>query len=415
MLAVTGKHVNLTTTSLPSTNTRRIGTTVKELNTEGNVEETTLMPTDTTPSDMQQHSACNSTFNCSSDPVTSMKDSVPEEKLLSLETYLAFQKYNDPVNVFLFMLALVLNGCNIVVFISQGRNSTNFYLIAISVMDILYVTCVMVKTVYYMTSSDFTTLFFSTYIIYIELYFKPVFQRTVFFLVFLVSVERLLVVVFPLKAKTFVFMRRPKSIIMMAFLIPSIYYIFSPFRYKIEATTDQTTNATVYPVVATHHDQAFLRAMSTAGNFIFVYALLLGGLLLNLLVVCALKRHSKKRQQLKTTKDTEKTARQERQTTVTIVTSCSVFLFLAFPHATNALVFSIIPGTYGPYGRYQYLFNILQDLGSTLTNLGLSTDFLAYIWLSTSFRTTFFRIVRIRQATTPTRYTDQNTGHTRTS
>ncbi|XP_046548611.1 probable G-protein coupled receptor B0563.6 [Haliotis rubra] len=410
MQAVNVNPVNVTTTSFPFNNTTRTDTTLKELSTEGNVEETTRVPTGTKSSD----GACNITFNCSSELVTSVKNNIPAQTSISRETYLAILKHNNPINVFLFMLAFVLNGFNIVVFISQDQNSTNFYLIAISVMDILYSTCVVGKTLYHMLSDDVFTWFYNTYIIYIELYFRPVFQRTIFFLVFLVSIERLLVVVFPLKAKTFVFMRRPKSIIMMAFLIPSVYYVFSPFRYKlIEITTDQ--NTTKYTLTYKHPDQTFLRGMSTTDNFLFVYALLLGGLFLNLLVVCALKRYSKKRQQWKTTIDTDKTARQERQTTVTIITSSLVFLFLALPHATNAMAFSLFPSIYGPYTRYHYLFSVLQALCSTLTNLSLCTDFLAYIWLSTSFRTTFFRILRIRQTSTPTRYTDENTDHTHTS
>ncbi|XP_048252701.1 putative G-protein coupled receptor F59B2.13 [Haliotis rufescens] len=382
----------------------------------GHVDSTTLVPTDTASSD----GACNSTFNCSSDhvDVTTVKDDPPVQWLISPEKAYAVIAYIKPMNIVLYMLALILNSLNISVFMSQDHSSTNCYLIAISAGDILYAACLSVGDTYITITANYQSLFHNTWVNYVGLYVEPVLQRIINCLVFLVSIERLIVVVYPLKAKEFVLMRRPKSIIMMAVLTTALFHIFSPLRYTVTATTDPTTNATVFSMVPSQlflQNQAILRGMSTASKVLFVYTFLIGGLILNVLVVCALKHHSKKRRQMATTTDTDKAAKRERQTTITIVTSSFVFLFLALPISTNSIVFNLFPDVYGPNTPNYYVFLMVQNLSSILSSLSLSTDFVAYFFLSTSFRTTFYRIVHIKQAGSPSKCTDQMTDHTNTA
>ncbi|XP_067684524.1 proteinase-activated receptor 1-like [Haliotis asinina] len=356
-----------------------------------------MLPIQTTSSDV----ACNGTFNCSSGHLDekAVKNDPRVKWILSRETYFTIEKYIKVSTLILSVIALILNSLNISVFVSQDRNSTKYYLMAISIVDIIYAAVECFESIYIMVMAN-ESLFSYGFRLYTSLYLKPVLLRSINCLIVLVSIERLLVVVYPLKAKDFIFMRRPKSIMVMVILAVLLFHIFSPLRFTITSTTDPTQNLTSLTVGYSQlfrQNPALMRGMSTASKVIFVYTLLIGGLILNLLVVCVLKRHSKKRQEMKTTTDADKAARRERQTTITIVTSSSVYLFLSLPLATTSILNNMIPDVFGRNKPAYYVYLLMEKLGSALMDLSMSTDFVSYLFLSTSFRTSLFSILHIKR------------------
>lgn len=86
--------------------------------------------------------------------------------------------------------------------------------------------------------------------------------------------------------------------------------------------------------------------------------------------------------------------RRDRQMTITILVSTSLFILLCLPTATNSAVYNVLTESYGPFSLHRYLFYFLQDFGGVCFVLAFSVDFFTFFALSSTYRIAFFQILR---------------------
>lgn len=85
---------------------------------------------------------------------------------------------------------------------------------------------------------------------------------------------------------------------------------------------------------------------------------------------------------------------QERQTSTTILVSTFAFVLLSLPLNTNSLVSKIIPEVYGYNTRERDTYLFFQSLGVSCFIFSFSTDFIAYVILSSVYRSTLLKLLK---------------------
>ncbi len=323
------------------------------------------------------------------------------------------------VKIIVDCVGLVANSLNVAVFHAQGHSYINCYLMSISICGAIASLVYMISDLYIqiLGTAAFSTAFFIQFsYLSVNIYLSPVLHRTLNMLVLFVSIARLLIVLFPLKAKEFVYMRFPRTIIVCTVLVIAAYHSFSPLRYvMVEKTAgNQTYNGFVMSSLF-KENEVTLRTLAAVSNALFVYLPLGAGLVVNIVVVVALKRHSLKRREMSSNTESAAIARSERNTTITVVTSSFVFLFLSLPRSSLSILFNDRPDLFGRGKPYEYLSTILGDAVYTLITISLSSDFFTFVSLSTSFRKTFFRLLHIRQTAQTSGQTHQSKRRTEMS
>nr|KAG5713063.1 hypothetical protein BaRGS_021857 [Batillaria attramentaria] len=141
-------------------------------------------------------------------------------------------------------------------------------------------------------------------------------------------------------------------------------------------------------------NMAALDKWALVNKVIFVYVVLLLGLVVNVMLVVALHRHRRSRQEMMTSDDTNIRKRQEREITITILVSSLVFTTLGLPIASNSLAGQVLPpGSYGFFSARCHTFLFVQLVGSTLFALSFSTDFCTFVIFSSAYRVTLRRVL----------------------
>ncbi|XP_046584363.1 uncharacterized protein LOC124291420 [Haliotis rubra] len=318
--------------------------------------------------------------------------SIISQGQLSKEQYEVGAKVSLYLFYPLFISAILVNTFNLLVYTDPAmRSPTSTYLIALATDELLFALLTSVRHILRQAyGSDAVKR--QDYL-YFAMYGSSVCSATLRVLMYcltvLVSTERFLAVAFPLKYRNFRLIKSP-----IIFIISVTIFCFScqlPGALKFDIVPKpNSTDFSLVPSTMYINNKDFLNGLSIANNILFTYPVLVCGLIMNLCVLLALRKHRKNRAKMNTTVDEEKTAKRERQTTITILTSTFLFTVLAIPLATDVLVQSFV-AEYALYRKEHYVNMLMKDVNGLLIMFSLSTDFVFYIALSKAYRRTFFR------------------------
>ncbi|XP_048252674.1 FMRFamide receptor-like [Haliotis rufescens] len=316
--------------------------------------------------------------------------SVTETTYNSFNTVLQIIQF--PLNV----IALAINLCNVVVF-SQRRmkSATSTILLALCISEFLHLTTIIfASTMKFIYGGEVVSIrFYLIYGLYVNLYATVSLRRVGFCYNCLVSAERFIAVTFPLQAKSMRLVKNPGVVCALIMVASFVGHIFSPMKYIVisYSASDNTTAYRLDSSLMYVKDKVHFANCSLASQFIFVYFMLFGCLVFNLLIVISIQRHSKGRQSMKTSQSTGDAKKREMQTTITIMVSTVVVVILALPANTNAFI-SNFNDDYGINVRQHFLFLLVARVGIFCELVSYFTNFFFYIALSASFRETFIRV-----------------------
>ncbi|XP_046584364.1 uncharacterized protein LOC124291421 [Haliotis rubra] len=292
----------------------------------------------------------------------------------------------------LFFSAGLLNTFNLLVYTDPAmRSPTSTYLIALATDELLFA---LLSSARHILRQIYGTdavkkqayLYFA---MYGSNFCLATLRVLMYCLTVLVSTERFLAVAFPLKCRNFRLIKSPIIFIISVTIVCFSCHLPGAFKYDI-VPKPNSTDYTITPSAMYINNRDFLLGLGMANKVLYTYIVLVCGLIMNLCVLLALRMHSKNRAKMNTTVDAEKTAKRERQTTITILTSTFLFTVLAIPLATDSVVQTFV-ADYNIYRKEHYVNMLMKEVNGLLIMFSLSTDFVFYIALSKAYRRTFFR------------------------
>ena len=337
--------------------------------------------------------------SCSDQTTTAITQiSIIDTGSMSKETFQSFEIVVRYLQFFLIGLGIVANICNIAVFSQQNMTSaTSTILIFLSSSELGFVVCELIvsSAATSMGSDAYTSELYWTLIRWVRVYMTTVFQKNAFSYNLFVALERCIAVSFPLKAKQILRRKNPVIFCTGLFLVILIFHIFNPL--KMEVVSIKTGHDYIHVIRNSHFFTEYpeiFESFTLTAKILFVYVPLFGCLVMNILMVIALKRHSRNRKSLQVNQghQQQQKTRHEVQTTVTILVSSFLFAIFSLPITTVSIVQSVNPD-YGSQKKEHYLYTFMMYFSGFLALLSLSFDFIVYMILSTAFRQTFLDIV----------------------
>ncbi|XP_046584367.1 uncharacterized protein LOC124291423 [Haliotis rubra] len=311
---------------------------------------------------------------------------------LSKANYVKGEKICRYIYYPLLTSAILFNTFNLMVYTDPAmRSPTSTYLIALATDELLFALVSFSRHI--LRQIYGTDAVKKQAYLYFALFGSNFFLATLRVLMYcltvLVSTERFLAVGFPLKSRNFRLIKSPIIFIISVTIICFSCHLPGAFKYDIVPKLN-STDYTITPSAMYINNRDLLIGLGMANKVLFTYIVLVCGLIMNLCVLLALRMHSKNRAKMNTTVDAEKTAKRERQTTITILTSTFLFTVLAIPLATDSVVQTFVTD-YNIYRKEHYVNMLMKDVNGLLIMFSLSTDFVFYIALSKAYRRTFFR------------------------
>ncbi|KAL8593118.1 hypothetical protein ACOMHN_018044 [Nucella lapillus] len=336
-------------------------------------------------------------------PVSSASAEVREgiEELMSADVYWRAFPVMDQVLYVLEAIGLVLNVINIVVMTRPSmRSPTSTFLVALCVLQLVYIFISLIPAIHRIFKPlEFTDAFYLINSIYIINYGLSCLRRSMYCFQIFISAERLLAVWLPLKAKQFLLVRRPWLFILTTPVIMFFAHIYYPLRLEVFETknsNNQTIHSFRYTDHYRQHSELF-NALGIVTKALFVYLALLVLIVLNLAMIAVIRRSSSLRTKMSTNVDVDAAQKRENQMTLTIVVSTVIFVVLCLPTVTSSLAANAAPHSYGPFTLQRYLFLFMNKFGGLLFVLAFSTDFFTYVSLSTAYRDTLLRMLKLKR------------------
>ncbi|KAL8593130.1 hypothetical protein ACOMHN_018056 [Nucella lapillus] len=312
----------------------------------------------------------------------------------------------DYVLYVLEVVGLILNALNIAVMTRPSmRSPTSPFLVALSVLQFVYISIRFFPAVYNISNPmSFTDFFFLINNIYINNYGLTSLRRSMYCFQCFISTERLLAVWLPLKAKQFLLVRRPWLFILTTPVIVSLAHIYYPFRIEVFETTSPTNNETIYSFRYSEHylrHPEYFNILGIVTKAVFVYVTLMMLIVLNLAMIGVIRRSASVRRRMNTNVDLDAAQKRESQMTMTILVSTLIFVVLCLPTASSSLAADTAPKSYGAFTSQRNLFLFMNKFAALLFTFAFSTDFFTYISLSSAYRNTLLRMLKIRRNRKP--------------
>ncbi|KAL8557929.1 hypothetical protein ACOMHN_066231 [Nucella lapillus] len=298
------------------------------------------------------------------------------------------------------VVGLILNALNIAVMTRPSmRSPTSAFLVSLSVLQFVYITIRFIAAVYGIFNPvGFTDFFFLVNNIYINNYVLTSLRRAMYCLQCFISAERLLAVWLPLKAKQFLLVRRPWLFICLTPVVVFLAHLHVALKIEIFETRNER-NQTVHSFRYSQHyqrDPEAFNQLSIAMKVVFVYLTLLMLIVTNLAMIHIIKRSASARKKMNTNVDMSAAQKRENQMTLTIVVSTVIFVVLCLPTVSSSLAANAAPHSYGPFSPHRHLYLFLNRFGGLLFVLAFSTDFFTYVSLSTTYRNTLLRMLKMK-------------------
>ena len=216
-------------------------------------------------------------------------------------------------------------------------------------------------------------------------------------LVCLMAFERLIHVLLPFWRRNENFRKQTITIIFTIIVTNVTLRIPALIQYVPRHVADPQTNVTNCKLVETTwakenlfwHEQYIVVMLA-----ITQIAPLIATILANVSIIIFLSRQREQRAELFAKKETRGQQYQQYITTLTLITLSVCLTTSLLPSITMNIMGFYLPETYGRTGTERFTAALVSEIGYFLRVISSSTDFVVYIWLSTSSRTRFIRMIK---------------------
>lgn len=313
---------------------------------------------------------------------------------------------------------LLGNGINIAVLTRRWmKSSTNYYLTALAVYDVLYLVLAFVmSTTHYVPSSGST----SSYLLYRQLLVRPLVDtcsNTGVWITLTFTVERYIGVCHPMRGKVWCTTRRARYVIAGVCLLAALVTLPEFFVVELVPVFEPETNRTrLEPATSGFVKTRFYAAYSYAVQCMFTFIPLVLLLVFNVLlirqVVTAAKNRrqmaAKKRHVTSTVADDagagvgtgagpgagrgSDTGRDQQRITVMLIGVVIVFFVCQLPQSLQNLYRIYLDVTGSNTDEKRMLLKISANVFNLLVMVNGACNFILYSSLSSKFRRTFSRL-----------------------
>ena len=216
-------------------------------------------------------------------------------------------------------------------------------------------------------------------------------------LVCLMACERLINIMRPFWRRNENFHKRTVAIIVTIMVTNIILRLPALLKYEITHQTDPSTNLTKCVLVETTwvNDNMFWHKHYVVVMLsITQVAPLIATILANISIVILLSRQREQRAELFAKKETRAQHYQQYITTLTLIMLSVCLMTSLLPSISMAALKLYLPETYGFSGLERFTALAISEIGFFLRVISSSTDFVIYIWLSTSSRKMFLKLIK---------------------
>ncbi|XP_075220168.1 FMRFamide receptor-like [Lycorma delicatula] len=318
--------------------------------------------------------------------ITSLEDPEGEAVLELLRFWI--QRVAVPIVVF---IGVVGNSVTVVVLTRRRMSSsTNTYLTALAVADLLYL-----LFTYYLSFVHLPFLNDETYYWYwlylpFNLWFTDAMSAVSVWLTVSFTVERYIAVCHPLRGKVLCTEKRARRVIAFVFIFCIITTATTPFEYNVHKELNSGTNKTVINLLNTElslnkiYQSVFYTYCAAA--FVFIPLLLLG--FLNFILIKAVRRSRKQRCDLTEVEHCGTSSRQKQENKITMTLISVVFLFMICQTPQAFLL--IIKYFYDPSKPHRdyYVLRGLGNIFNFMVAINAASNFMLYCAMSDKYKRT---------------------------
>ncbi|XP_071083945.1 probable G-protein coupled receptor B0563.6 [Haliotis cracherodii] len=289
---------------------------------------------------------------------------------------------------------VIMNVIGICVLLRKSfRRSTYIYLGFLSISDVGYLLCVLIRSLpkIIVLYDDVLANVIEIHIFsYISMYFDLVFTRTSVFLICTLSIERFVAVLRPLTVRELFLSRHALSICASVFAFCAIFYFHFLFVYYPQPYFNPSRNITMYTIGRRpwFFDSGFEKVFSVLNDILNLYVPPVILITCNIGILVKLGAAQKKRKRLFCNgSENEISAIDQKRITFTLLIISFFFLVVFLPVIVVGVLAKYDPQMKA-FGREHYFLFLMADVTSLCWSMSSANDFIVYIYTSTQFRDT---------------------------
>lgn len=292
------------------------------------------------------------------------------------------------------------NGVTILVLTRRGmRSSTNAYLTALAIADLVYLLCVFWLSLrhYPHVKEDVSLSNFYAYTWPYSLWLTDATTNTSVWLIVTFTVERYIVVSHPIRSRMLCTESRARRVIVAVYLICFTATLSTPFEWTILEMTDPVTNVTKAEITPSFlgNDETYQTIYYWFTSITFVLLPLTLLIVFNSFLIHSVRQSQKLRQIMTQRQTITKSDREERaasneiRITITLIAVVIMFLVCQLPTAAT-LIYNIFHDP-SPQSDEEAVLRALGNIFNCLVSVNAACNFLLYCALSDKYRRTFMR------------------------
>lgn len=290
------------------------------------------------------------------------------------------------------IIGIIGNGITVVVLTRRRmRSSTNTYLTALAISDLLYLIFVFTLSLEHYPNSHGSDFYHYWAYYRFGIWFVDATTSVSTWLTVAFTVERYIAICHPMTGKSLCTESRARIVILVVYILGFLATVSTPFEWQVyEKNITENGNDTEIYVGIKETDLALNDSYTTAFSwfwsitFVFIPLLLLG--IFNSFLIFAVHDSRKKRCKMTQTDHASSTQRQENKITITLIAVVILFMICQIP---TAIMF-ILKNAYKPFD-YPYLdkpYRILGNIFNFLVTINAAANFLLYCAFSARYRRT---------------------------
>lgn len=293
----------------------------------------------------------------------------------------------------IMIIGVVGNSITIVVLTRRRmRSSTNCYLAALAIFDMLYLILFFSLSLSHYSNTD-TEDFYPYYRCFgVMLMLTDACSNTSVWLTTTFTIERYIAVCHPIKRKVICTESRAKKVVFAVFVVCFLCTIPTPFEWTVQTRVDLASNQTLVRAVYSEFGRNMVYKKVyywvTVVLFIFIPFVLLA--VFNSFLIWAVHQSKSQRRLMTMTQTQRDSANQENKITIMLIAVVILFLICQLPTAvmlvyTSAHVYPLNSNSDALITGLNNIFNILMASNA-------SCNFVLYCVLSEKYRRTFHKV-----------------------
>ncbi|XP_013771836.1 sex peptide receptor-like [Limulus polyphemus] len=340
---------------------------------------------------------CSNRFLTTSDPTlitSNLSDSQEIENVVDKELEVFREQSRFWVQRVLVPMILIIgligNTVTIVIMTRRRmRSSTNSYLAALAIFDMLYLICVFVLSLAHYPGIQDPHYFIYWHIRPFAIMLTDACSNTSVWLTVTFTIERYIAVCHPIRGKVFCTETRAKKVIVFVSLICFFLTLPTPFEWTVVEITDDKTNETKMTMnfsdFGNNNIYKTVYYTMTAILFIFIPLFLLS--IFNSFLIRSVHLSKIQRNTMTRQRETRDSLQQENRITVMLIAVVLLFFICQLPTAA-ILVYTSLHTVY-PHTNKEALLLGLGNIFNFLVCINAAGNFILYCLLSQKYRRTF--------------------------